>query len=105
MATLTTTWVGYVSLLIFVLAYALVVMEEKIHMRKSKPVIFAGCFMWFLIGLYESLNGPGNSEAHDYVQHLIAEIGALFFFLLSAMTYINTLAERNVFNSLRVWLL
>ncbi|MCH6580397.1 MAG: sodium:proton antiporter NhaD [Nitrospinae bacterium] len=105
MATLTTTWVGYLSLLIFVLAYALVVMEEKIHMRKSKPVIFAGCFMWFLIGLYESLNGPGNSEAHDYVQHLIAEIGALFFFLLSAMTYINTLAERNVFNSLRSWLL
>ena len=105
MDTLTTTWVGYVSLIIFVLGYALVVVEEKIHMRKSKPVIFAGCIMWFLIGLYESTNGHSGSHAHDYVKHLIAEIGELFFFLLSAMTYINTLDERNVFKSLRSWLL
>lgn len=105
MQTLTTTWVGYLSLIIFVLGYALVVVEEKIHMRKSKPVIFAGCLMWFCIGLYESQSGHSESHAHDYVKHLIAEIGELFFFLLSAMTYINTLAERNVFNSLRSWLL
>ena len=105
METMTTSWVGYLSLFIFVLGYALVVAEEKIHMRKSKPVIMAGCLMWLFIGLYESQNGHGNGEAHDYVKHLIGEIGELFFFLLSAMTYINTLAERNVFSSLRSWLL
>lgn len=105
MGTMTTAWVGYLSLIIFVLGYSLVVVEEKIHMRKSKPVIFAGCLMWLFIGLYESLSGHGDSHAHDYVKHLIAEIGELFFFLLSAMTYINTLAERNVFNALRSWLL
>ncbi len=105
METMTTAWVGYISLLIFVLGYSLVVVEEKIHMRKSKPVILAGCLMWLFIGLYESQHGHGNNEAHDYVKHLIAEIGELFFFLLSAMTYINTLAERNVFSSLRSWLL
>jgi Na+/H+ antiporter NhaD/arsenite permease-like protein len=105
METMTTAWVGYLSLVIFILGYSLVVVEEKIHMRKSKPVIFAGCFMWLLIGVYESLHGHGTSEAHDYVKHLIAEIGELFFFLLAAMTYIDTLAERNVFNALRSWLL
>jgi Na+/H+ antiporter NhaD/arsenite permease-like protein len=105
METMTTSWVGYLSLAIFVLGYTLVVIEEKIHMRKSKPVILAGCLMWFMIGLYESQHGHGNGEAHDYVKHLIAEIGELFFFLLAAMTYIDTLAERNVFNSLRSWLL
>ncbi len=105
MDSLTTTWVGYISLMIFVLAYALVVAEEKIHMRKSKPVIFAGCLMWFCIGLYEYQAGITDSPAHDFVIDLIAEIGALFFFLLAAMTYINTLAERNVFDALRVWLL
>jgi Na+/H+ antiporter NhaD/arsenite permease-like protein len=100
METMTTTWVGYLSLTIFVLGYSLVVAEEKIHMRKSKPVIFAGCLMWLFIGIYESQHGP-----HDYVKHLIAEIGELFFFLLAAMTYIDTMAERNVFNALRSWLL
>ena len=105
MDSLTTTWVGYISLMIFVLGYALVVFEEKIHMRKSKPVIFAGCLIWFFIGLYEYQTGIVDSHAHEFVENLIAEIGALFFFLLAAMTYINTLAERNVFNALRSWLL
>ncbi|CAI2717852.1 sodium:proton antiporter NhaD [Nitrospina watsonii] len=101
----TTTWAGYICLIAFVAGYSLVVLEEKIHMRKSKPVILAGCFMWFIVGLYQALNGIGGDAAHHYIKELIAEIGELFFFLLAAMTYINTLAERNVFNSLRAWLL
>ena len=103
MHSLTVAWVGYVSLTCFCLAYILVIFEEKIHMRKSKPVILIGCFMWGLIGIYEAQHGGGH--AHDYVKELIAEIGELFFFLLVAMTYINTLDERNVFKALRVWLL
>ncbi|MBC8282965.1 MAG: sodium:proton antiporter NhaD [Nitrospinae bacterium] len=103
MHSLTVTWVGYVSLICFCLAYTLVIFEEQIHMRKSKPVILIGCFMWGLIGIYEAQHGGGH--AHDYVKELIAEIGELFFFLLVAMTYINTLDERNVFKALRAWLL
>ena len=59
--------------------------------------------MWGLIGIYEAQHGGGH--AHDFVKELIAEIGELFFFLLVAMTYINTLEERNVFKALRAWLL
>ena len=59
--------------------------------------------MWGLIGIYEAQHGGGH--AHDFVKELIAEIGELFFFLLVAMTYINTLDERNVFKALRAWLL
>jgi Na+/H+ antiporter NhaD/arsenite permease-like protein len=103
MANLTVTWAGYVSLVCFVLAYTLVIFEEKIHMRKSKPVIFIGCFMWAVIGIYESQHGGGHS--HEFIKELIAEIAELFFFLLAAMTYINTLDERNVFQKLRSWLL
>ena len=103
MHNLTVTWVGYLSLICFCLAYTLVVFEEQIHMRKSKPVILIGCFMWGLIGIYEAQHGGGH--AHDFVKELIAEIGELFFFLLVAMTYINTLDERNVFKALRAWLL
>ncbi|MGY8760940.1 MAG: sodium:proton antiporter NhaD [Nitrospinaceae bacterium] len=103
MHSLTVTWVGYLSLICFCLAYTLVIFEEQIHMRKSKPVILIGCFMWALIGIYEAQHGGG--QAHDHVKELIAEIGELFFFLLVAMTYINTLDERNVFKVLRSWLL
>ncbi|MBT6409177.1 MAG: sodium:proton antiporter NhaD, partial [Nitrospina sp.] len=96
-------WVGYASIICFCMAYTLVIFEEQIHMRKSKPVILIGCFMWALIGIYEAQHGGGH--AHDHVKELIAEIGELFFFLLVAMTYINTLDERNVFKALRAWLL
>ena len=104
MQNMTSAWVGYTALICFVFAYTLVIFEEKIHMRKSKPVIFIGCFMWALIGIYESQN-PGGGHAHDHLKELIAEIGELFFFLLAAMTYINTMDERNVFQALRSWLL
>ena len=103
MHSLTATWVGFASIICFCMAYTLVIFEEQIHMRKSKPVILIGCFMWALIGIYEAQHGGGH--AHDHVKELIAEIGELFFFLLVAMTYINTLDERNVFKALRVWLL
>jgi len=100
---LTNSWAGYAALICFFLAYSLVIFEEKIHMRKSKPVLVGGCLMWAMIGFYEA--GHGGSHAHDFIVELIAEIAELFFFLLSAMTFINTLDERNVFKKLRSWLL
>lgn len=100
---MTTAWVGFLCLAIFIFSYSLVIAEEHIHLRKSKPVIVAGCLMWMFIGIYE--HGHSGGHAHEYIVELIAEIGELFFFLLAAMTYINTLAERNVFNTLRTWLL
>ena len=103
MENLVNTWAGQLSLICFLLAYILVVFEEKIHMRKSKPVVLVGCIMWGIIGIYEAQHGGGH--AHDHVKELIAEIGELFFFLLVAMTYINALDERNVFQVLRAWLL
>jgi hypothetical protein len=38
---LTHDWVGYAGLAVFSLAYGLVILEEKIHLRKSKPVLLA----------------------------------------------------------------
>ena len=103
MQNLAGTWAGYAALIGFILAYTLVVFEEKIHMRKSKPVVLIGCIMWAIIGIYEANHGGGH--AHDHIRELIGEIGELFFFLLVAMTYINALDERNVFQCLRAWLL
>ncbi len=103
MQNLAGTWAGYAALIGFILDYTLVVFEEKIHMRKSKPVVLIGCIMWAIIGIYEANHGGGH--AHEHIRELIGEIGELFFFLLVAMTYINALDERNVFQCLRAWLL
>ncbi len=101
-----TSWVGYTALVIFIIAYLLVIFEDLLHLRKSKPVVLVGCLMWMLIGYYELQHGVhGGHGAHSAIEHLIIEIGSLFFFLLVAMTYINSLQERLVFDSLRSWLL
>jgi hypothetical protein len=41
MLDLTTHWVGYVGLLIFVTAYTLAIAKESLHPHKSKPVVAA----------------------------------------------------------------
>jgi len=41
---LTTHWAGFLAIAIFIAAYALVILEENIHLRKSKPVIVAAGF-------------------------------------------------------------
>lgn len=100
---MTNSWAGYAALVGFFLAYGLVILEERLYLRKSKPVILIGCLMWAFIALYE--RGAGGGHAGEQVKHIIGEIGELFFFLLSAMTYVNTLQERLVFDSLRAWLI
>tara|TARA_R110001592_G_scaffold43362_1_gene140536 strand:+ start:16380 stop:17777 length:1398 start_codon:yes stop_codon:yes gene_type:complete len=103
MLDLTSHWVGYASIGIFIAAYVLVILEEKIHMRKSKPVMLAAGFIWILIALtYNSQGLPDSVE--PAIRHNFLEYAELFFFLLVAMTYINAMLERGVFEALRNWL-
>jgi Na+/H+ antiporter NhaD/arsenite permease-like protein len=100
MLNLTAHWAGYLSLLVFVAAYVLVIFEETTHMRKSKPVMLAGGLIWALIGIAYMQAGKAD-VAHDQAVHIIEEYGELFLFLLVAITYVNTLEERRVFDVLR----
>ena len=100
---LTMSWFGITSLLLFVVAYVLVVLEEWSGMRKSIPVLMAAGFIWTLIGLAYTLAGQPH-WAGEMVRHSLLEFGELLLFLLVAMTYVNTLQERGVFDALRSWL-
>lgn len=101
MLDLTRSWFGYLSLAIFVAAYILVVFEETTKMRKSKPVLMAAGLIWALIGMAYAAAGLGE-KAEEAAQRVILEYGELFLFLLVAITYVNTLQERRVFDVLRV---
>ena len=98
---LTTTWVGMLSFVIFVLAYYVIAAEEKFHINKAKPALFAGTFIFVLIGFYNLINGLDNAPVAHAVEMLILEIAQIFFFLLVAMTYIEVLVERRVFETLK----
>ena len=100
---LTSHWVGYMSIAVFVAAYVLVMLEEVTHLRKSKPVILAAGVIWaFIAWEYANNNLPHAAEVA--VRHNILEYAELFLFLLVAMTYINAMGERRVFMALRSWM-
>jgi NhaD family Na+/H+ antiporter len=97
---LTHSLFGYAALSIFVASYILVILEEPLHLRKSKPVLLAAGLIWALIGFaYTSAGVP--EAAKLAAEHTIYEYGELFLFLLVAITYVNTLEERRVFEVLR----
>jgi NhaD family Na+/H+ antiporter len=101
---LTHHWVGYAALAVFAVAYLLVMVEEKIHLRKSKPMLLAAGIIWVMVAfVYQSAGVDGVVE--EAIRHNFLEYAELFFFLLVAMTYINAMLERGVFDQLRVALL
>lgn len=100
---LTQSWAGYVALVIFLASYVLVILEEKLHLRKSKPVLLAAALIWVVIAVaYNQHDLPHLVEAG--IRHNFLEYAELFFFLLVAMTYINAMLERGVFDELRAFL-
>jgi Na+/H+ antiporter NhaD/arsenite permease-like protein len=101
---LTGTQRGLYCVLIFIISYAFVMTEEFTHLRKSKPVILAAGIIWAHVAYMASTNGVPAEQVHKAFEHDLREYAELFLFLLVAMTYINAMAERNVFEALRSWL-
>jgi len=100
---LTESWPGISAIVIFIIAYSLVIFEETIHLRKSKPMIIAAGIIWLLVAIaYAQIDNTEHLE--EVFGHNLLEFAELFLFLLAAMTYINTMEERGVFELLRVWL-
>jgi NhaD family Na+/H+ antiporter len=97
---LTGSGVGYAALVIFAVAYLVVMSEEFTHLRKSKPVILAAGLIWAAIAAVYTGNGDSHS-VEAALRHNLLEFSELFLFLLAAMTYVNTMDERLVFEALR----
>ena len=96
--------VGYWAIAIFVVAYLLVMAEEFTHLRKSKPVILAAGIIWAIIAAVYASDGMTHA-AEAAARHNLLEYAELMLFLLVAMTYINAMDERRVFDALRSWLI
>jgi len=101
---LTHHWLGIISVLIFFLAYLAVMTEEFTHLQKSKPVMLAAGIIWAMIAWYYQTQGLPDITAGALRNNLL-EYAELMLFLIVAMTYINAMNERNVFEALRTWLI
>jgi Na+/H+ antiporter NhaD/arsenite permease-like protein len=99
---LTTHWIDLAAVATFLAAYGAVMAEEYLQLRKSQPVLLAAGVVWLLIGLaYAQAGAPEGATAA--AEHNLLEFAELFLFLLVAMTYVNTLEERGLFDALLVW--
>src|SRR4029079_12197702 len=94
-----TVW-GYACLAIFLASYAFIVLEERLHLRKSIPALIAASGVWVLVGALFTLRGE-SQLAEEAFRHNLLDYAELMLFLLAAMTFVNTLEERQVFAALR----
>lgn len=95
---------GLVAIGIFVIAYSMVMAEEFIHLPKSKPVMVAAGLIWTVVAIGVGSEGYDTHALEGSFRHVFLEFAELFIFLLVAMTFINAMTERNVFETLRSWL-
>ena len=70
---LTSNYVGLISLIIFISAYCVVMIEEFTHLRKSKPVIISAALIWGIIALYSSTQS--HSMSYDIEKALASVFG------------------------------
>jgi Na+/H+ antiporter NhaD/arsenite permease-like protein len=104
MQDLTADWPGMAAAIIFVAAYVLVVAEEFTGLRKSQPVMLAAGVIWAVLAI-AAARWDMSDALHEAVSHYLLEFAELLLFLLAAMTYVNAMSERRLFDALRVWLL
>ena len=96
----TSTLAGYLAVFVFAIAYLVVVAEEKLQLRKSKPVLIGAGIIWVLVGIVST--DPSATKAAFSSNFL--DFSELMLFLLVAMTYISAMEERRVFEALRAWM-
>lgn len=93
-------WSAWAGLILFGASYVLVVLEERTHLRKSIPMIVAAGVLWGLVAL-----SPAAERGSGILHENILEFAELFLFILAAVSFVNTLEDRQVFDVLRSWLI
>jgi Na+/H+ antiporter NhaD/arsenite permease-like protein len=93
-------WTAWFALILFLAGYVLVVLEERTHLRKSIPMILAAGIMWAFVAW-----SPAAESGNEILHENILEFSELFLFILAAVTFVNTMEDRQVFDVLRTWLI
>ncbi len=92
---------GILCLALFIFSYLVVLSEEHHHLRKSKPVMLGAGLIWVIIAIISPEYGVSHEQLRAAIFHGLDEYASLLLFLMSAMTFISALQERQVFAALR----
>ncbi len=98
---------AWLIVLALVVSYGFVIWGEKHHLEKSIPVLVGAGVIWMLVAVVYLTHGDEALLAvmEAGFDHSLVEIGELTFFLITAMTFVVTMQERNVFEAIRFRLL
>jgi Na+/H+ antiporter NhaD/arsenite permease-like protein len=94
---------SWVIIAALVVAYGTVVWGEGHELKKSIPVLIGAGVIWMLVAAVYRMQGDHAliEVMNEGFDHSLVEIGELTFFLITAMTYVVTMQERNVFEVIR----
>jgi Na+/H+ antiporter NhaD/arsenite permease-like protein len=99
---LKTHFVGYFAVAVTVIAYIIAMTEDLHQLSKAKPMVLASALIWFAIFIYYSLiYGTAKNVAVAFQSNLTA-YAELFLFITVSMTFLNSMTERGIFDSLRI---
>jgi len=98
------SYLKYIVLIIFLIAYILVILEEFINIDKSKSVLISSGIIWSIVSII-SIKTYNIKLIENLIKYNILEYAELFLFLFVAMTYINSMKDRGIFNILKVYII
>jgi len=81
---------------IFCLGYLAILLEQYTQLNKTALALITGAICWSII----AITSPSNSFIIDKLQHHMVDIGALMFFLLGAMTIVETIDIHDGFQNI-----
>ena len=89
-------------LILIGLGFLSIVIEDLTHINKAKTTLFFGSLVWLL---YFVGQAPHTEEIHHALNENLLEIATLWLFLLSAMTFVAYLNNRNLISGIVLRLL
>ncbi|PWQ96265.1 sodium:proton antiporter NhaD [Leucothrix arctica] len=89
-------------LILIGLGFLSIVIEDLTHINKAKTTLFFGSLVWLLYFIGQS---PHTEEVHLALNENLLEIATLWLFLLSAMTFVAYLNNRNLISGIVLRLL
>jgi Na+/H+ antiporter NhaD/arsenite permease-like protein len=78
-----------IILIIFIICYTLIMIEEFIKIKKSKSSIIGATIMWSIIGFFYS--NDSQSIINVTIKEILSDYCELLLFLFVALIYINTI--------------
>lgn len=82
-------------LCLIVLAFALIVTEDIVHINKAKTTLFFGTLVWLLAFIFPE-PGVDAGEVQAHLNENLLDIATLWLFLMAAMTFVSYLNQKGL---------